>query len=113
MKVARDVADERPPRSESRRIGDVGRIALLGRPEVRCREILVDDGADDLRTVDGQDVRRSNPVDVHVADAPAAANDRLLCWCEGKTKTWTQVVAIGIDERTVGYRAVLRADHRN
>ena len=75
VEVARHVGDVRGQRIELRRIGESGRIALLRRHETRrCRHRLVDDGVDDLRAVDRQQVAAAGAAEVHVADAVAAAD---------------------------------------
>ncbi len=112
MEVARDIADERRQRVELRRVGQAGRVALLRRDEPGGRRRLIDRRTDDLRAVDAEQVRGTDAVHVHVAEAPSAADHGLRHRRVREAETRAEVVAIGIDERAIGNRSVLRRDHR-
>ena len=89
-----------------------GRIAFLRGPERRRQRVALHrDRVDDLRAVDRQDVAAARPIEVHVADAPAAAQHRPRRDRVGKAEPRPPVVAIGIDERAVVDRSVLRLNH--
>src|SRR5215510_16397299 len=106
MVVLRDVAHEQVERIERGRVGDAGRVTKLRRTEARSGRVgLIDDGANDLRRVDGENVRRTNTVPVHVADAPPTVHDRIGRSRVGKAEAWRKVVLVWIDERTIGYRS--------
>ena len=68
--------------------------------------------ADDVRTVEREQVLAAQPVEVDVADAVAAADHRLVVDRVGQAEARREVVAVGIDQRAVVDRAVLRLDQR-
>ena len=68
--------------------------------------------ADHVRPVERQQVLAAEPVEVDVADAVAAAEHRLAVDRERHAEARREVVAIGIDQRALVDRAVLRLDQR-
>ena len=84
---------------------------MLGGAESWVRGVaLVDGGDHHLRSIDAQQIGRANTVLMNVADAKAASNNRLRSCAVGEAQPWREVILVGIHQRPVIDRSILRLD---
>ena len=110
--VVRHVCDVGQQGIEPRGVRELLRISSLRGPERGRGQRLIGHRVDDLRTIDGEDVRGARAMKVHVAHPVAASNHRDRRDGPGKAKPRCEIVPVRRDQCSIIERSVPREEHR-